>query len=66
MLLQKAGYENAGALLGGMSAWEAAGGKVTRAPAAPAPAAAAPAPNAAPGAFPVATAKPEVKPGKKP
>ena len=65
MLLQKAGYENAGALLGGMSAWEAAGGKVTRA-AAPAPAAAAPAPNAAPGAFPVPTAKPEVKQGKKP
>ena len=61
MLLQKAGYENAGALLGGMSAWEAAGNKVIRtdAPPAPAPAAAAPAPNAAPplGAFPVATPK---------
>ena len=61
MLLQKAGYENAGALLGGMSAWEAAGNKVIRTDAPPAPAApAAAAPNAAPpmGAFPVATPKP--------
>ena len=60
MLLQKAGYENAGALLGGMSAWEAAGGKIIRAPVPPpvAAPAAQPAPNAAPA--------PEKKPAKKP
>ena len=68
MLLQKAGYENAGALLGGMSAWEAAGNKIIRtdAPPAPAPAAAAPAPNAPLGAFPVATPAAKTKaPAKK-
>jgi len=60
--LQKAGYKDAGALLGGMNAWEAAGGEMVKAPpASPSPTAS---PNA-PNAFPV---KPDAKPpaGKKP
>jgi hypothetical protein len=37
--LQKAGFENAGALLGGLSGWESVGGGVVEAPPAAAPAA---------------------------
>jgi rhodanese-related sulfurtransferase len=36
--LQQNGFKDAAALLGGMSAWESAGGEMVRAPASPEPA----------------------------
>ncbi|MBI1763388.1 MAG: hypothetical protein HYR56_18340 [Acidobacteria bacterium] len=58
--MQKAGFTNAGALLGGNMAWEAAGNEMVKAPpATPAPAAPAPAAPTKPAA------KPDAKPAPK-